>query len=168
MPGAFPPPGGGAPFPGPGGPQPAPQFGGLQGAANRPGQPANMGGAQAGMQGSTDQVYGPKSSGIVPYVNLKDVSLAEGLQALLRPLGLDYAVQPGFIWISKPEIIRRESFEKIETRYYELRNAGSETLFKLVLRNRFGGVGGNMGGYGGNMGGMGGGMMGGMGGMSGG
>ena len=165
MPGAFPPPGGGAPFPGPGGPQPAPQFGGLQGAANRPGQPANMGGAQAGMQGSMDQVYGPKSSGIVPYVNLKNVSLAEGLQALLRPLGLDYAVQPGFIWISKPEIIRRESFEKIETRYYELRNAGSETLFKLVLRNRFGGVGGRMGGMGGGMmGGMGGGMMGGMGG----
>ncbi len=169
MPGAFPPPGGGgAPFPGGGAPQPAPQFGGLQGAGNRPGQPAGPGGMQGGMPGSTDAVYGVKSSGVVPYVNLKNVSLAEGLQALLRPLGLDYAVQPGFIWISKPEIIRRESFEKLETRYYELRNAGSETLYKLVLRNRFGGVGGRMGGMGGGMmggmGGYGGGMMGGMGG----
>ncbi|HQL95934.1 MAG TPA: hypothetical protein PL005_14755, partial [Candidatus Hydrogenedentes bacterium] len=156
MPGAFPPPGGAAPFPGGGAPQPAPQFGGMQGAGNRPGQPGAMGGAQAGMPGATDAVYGVKSSGVVPYVNLKNVSLAEGLQALLRPLGLDYAVQPGFIWISKPEIIRRESFEKLVTRYYELRNAGSETLYKLVLRNRFGGVGGRMGGMGGGM--MGGGM----------
>jgi hypothetical protein len=58
---------------------------------------------------------------------------------MLRPLNLDYAVQPGFIWITKPEIIERESFEKVETHYYELRNAGSETLFKIVLRNPFGG-----------------------------
>ncbi len=94
---------------------------------------------------------------------LKDVKLKDALQALLRPLGLAYSVQPGFIWISKPEIIRRESFEPIETRYYELRNAGSETLFKIVLRNRFGVVGGGgFGGFGG--GGFGGGGLGGFGG----
>ncbi|HOK89493.1 MAG TPA: tetratricopeptide repeat protein, partial [Candidatus Hydrogenedentes bacterium] len=156
VPGAFP----GAPgaFPAagarPGAPGAAPAFG-----AQRPGAPA-YGNQQPGTQGMTsasyDAVYGPKSSGIIPYINMKNVSLGEALKAMLRPLGLDYAVQPGFLWISKPEIIRRETFEKLETRYYELRNAGSETLYKLVLRNRFGGAGGRMGGYGGGM--MGGGM----------
>lgn len=101
-------------------------------------------------------VYGRKSDGRIPYINLKNVSLGEALQAMLRPLNLDYAIQPGFIWITKPEIIERESFEKIETRYYELRNAGSETLFKVVLRNPFGGRGGNGGGGGGRNGGFGG------------
>ena len=136
------------------------------------GAPAQPGVTGVQVSGATqDAYYGFKSDGIVPYINLKNVTLAEALQALLRPLGLDYSVQPGFIWISKPEIIRQETFEPLETRYYELRNAGAETLFKIVLRNRFGAVGGamggGMGGYGGGMGGYGGGM-GGMGGMYGG
>ncbi len=122
------------------------------------GAPAQPGVTGYQVSGATQDVYyGFKSDGIVPYINLKNVTLAEALQALLRPLGLDYSVQPGFIWVSKPEIIRQETFEPLETRYYELRNAGAETLFKIVLRNRFGAVGGGMGGYGG-------GMMGGMGG----
>ena len=100
------------------------------------------------------------TDGIVLYINLKDVTLREALKALLRPLNLDFSVQPGFIWISTPQRIREESFEELETRYYELRNAGAETLFKIVLRNP-GGMGGGYGG--GGMGGMGGGM-GGMGG----
>ena len=189
MPGAFP----GAPgapgmpgaFPGavgaPGAPGAFPAAGARPGAApafgaQRPGTPGygpQQPGAQGTVGASYDAVYGPKSSGIIPYINMKNVSLGEALKAILRPLGLDYAIQPGFLWISKPEIIRRETFEKLETRYYELRNAGSETLYKLVLRNRFGGVGGRMGGMmgGGMMGGMGGyggGMMGGMGGYGGG
>ncbi len=165
-PGAFP---GAAPGAAPGArpnfgaPQPQ---GGMRMPANNNPYGANQGGVPGGAQGAgADAVYGVKSSGIVPYINLKGVTLREAIQALLRPLGLDFAVQPGFIWISKPDIIRRESFEKLETRYYELRNAGSETLYKLVLRNRFGGIssmGGGMGGMGGGMmGGMGGGMMGG-------
>ncbi|OQC04787.1 MAG: Type IV pilus biogenesis and competence protein PilQ precursor [Candidatus Hydrogenedentes bacterium ADurb.Bin101] len=153
-PGAFPP---GAPG---GAPAPFPAPPGAPGAAARPAAPAPV--QQAGFhEVGVDEAYGTKTDGRVPYINLKNVSLAEGLQALLRPLGLDYSVQPGFIWITRPSIIRKESFEKLETRYYELRNAGSETLFKIVLRNTFGGVSG--GGYGG----MGGGMMGGMGGMGG-
>ncbi|HOC68101.1 MAG TPA: hypothetical protein PKO23_04785, partial [Candidatus Hydrogenedentes bacterium] len=153
-PGAFPP---GAPG---GAPAPFPAPPGAPGAAARPAAPAPV--QQAGFQEvGVDEAYGTKTDGRVPYINLKNVSLAEGLQALLRPLGLDYSVQPGFIWITRPSIIRKESFEKLETRYYELRNAGSETLFKIVLRNTFGGVSG--GGYGG----MGGGMMGGMGGRGG-
>ncbi|MCX8063551.1 MAG: tetratricopeptide repeat protein, partial [Candidatus Hydrogenedentes bacterium] len=104
----------------------------------------------AGYGLSPETYYGPKSDGVVPYISLKNVTLREALKALLRPLGLDFSVQPGFIWISKPEIIRQESFEPLETRFYELRNVGADILFKLVLRNPFGGVGG-FGGYGGGM-----------------
>lgn len=164
-PGAFP----GAPGAAPGAFPQAPGAPGARpsGVAAGPGMSSTY-----GSEIEVDPVYGEKTDGRVPYINLKSVTLGEGLQALLRPLGLDYAVQPGFIWISKPTVIRRESFEKLETRYYELRNAGSETLFKVVLRNVLGGVadtygyGGGMGGYGGGMmgggmGGYGGGMMGG-------
>ena len=154
-----------------GGPGGAP--GGLQGGGL--GAPLGAPGQQ-GYAVSPDVYYGTKSNGIVPYISLKDVTLREALKALLRPLGLDFSVQPGFVWISKPEIIRQESFEALETRFYEMRNVGSDRLFKLVLRNPFGGVGGmgGMGGmYGGGMGsfggrGYGGGMYGGMGGMYGG
>ena len=153
--------------------------GGLQGGGL--GAPLGVAGQQQGYAVSPDVYYGTKSNGIVPYISLKDVTLREALKALLRPLGLDFSVQPGFVWISKPEIIRQESFEALETRFYEMRNVGSDRLFKLVLRNPFGGVGGMGGmygggmygggmgsfggrGYGGGIGGYGGGMYGGMGG----
>ncbi|MGC9054307.1 MAG: tetratricopeptide repeat protein, partial [Candidatus Hydrogenedens sp.] len=148
-----------------GGPGGAPP-GGLQGGGL--GAPLGAPGQQ-GYAVSPDVYYGTKSNGIVPYISLKDVTLREALKALLRPLGLDFSVQPGFVWISKPEIIRQETFEALETRFYEMRNVGSDRLFKLVLRNPFGGVGGVGGGYGGGygvsyggrMGGYGGGMYGG-------
>ena len=103
------------------------------------------------------------TDGMVPYINLKDVTLRDALKALLRPLNLAFRVQPGFIWISTPDRIRFESFEELETRYYELRNAGAETLFKIVLQNP-GGGGGGYGGYGGGYGGRSGGYGGGYGG----
>jgi len=142
------------------------------GAANRrPGQP----GGQQSTTVSLSEVYGTKSSGRIPYINMKNVPLRVALSAMLRPLNLDFVVQPDFLWITKPEIIERESFERVETRYYELRNAGSETLFKIVLRNPFGGNrnggqqgGGGFGGgnRGGQQGGFGGGSSGGFGGGS--
>nr|MBP8131884.1 hypothetical protein [Candidatus Hydrogenedentota bacterium] len=114
----------------------------------RPGATPTGAESQAGYQGF-------RTDGTVPYINLSNVSLAEALRALLRPLGLDYSKQKSFLWISTPSIIRTETFEPLETRFYELRNAGTQTLFKIVLRNRFGVSGG--GGYGGGMGGYGGG-----------
>ncbi len=167
----------GGPVPGPPGPRSNANRPGAFPAPGQPGRGYNAGpGAYSPSGGnqvtsglsSQDPFYGTKSDGIVPYINLKDVSLSEALTALLRPLGLSYAVQPSFIWISKPDILRRESFEEVTTRYYELRNTGSETLFKLVLRNPFGGVQGSSGGGGGYGGGGGGGRYGGRGGSSGG
>ena len=104
--------------------------------------------------------------GYVQRINLNNVSLRQALKAMLRPMNLDYAVQNGFVWISTPQKIRTESFEKLETRYYQLRNASADTLPKIVVRNPGsgggalargqGGYGGGQGGYGGGQGGYGG------------
>ncbi|HQM48940.1 MAG TPA: tetratricopeptide repeat protein [Candidatus Hydrogenedentes bacterium] len=94
------------------------------------------------------------TDGIVPYINLRDVSLRDALNALLRSLNLAFEVQENFIWISTPEKIRNESFEKLETRYYELINAGAENLD--IDPPPYGGGGYGGGGYGGGMGGRGG------------
>ncbi|MFA6245265.1 MAG: tetratricopeptide repeat protein, partial [Candidatus Hydrogenedentales bacterium] len=108
------------------------------------------------------QLQGPTNTGLtgdqvttgyVPYIKLDDVPLRSALRALLRPLNLTFSVQPGFLWISTPEKIRTETFEELETRIYELRNAGAETLFKIVVQNS-GGQGGTSGlGGGGGLGG---------------
>jgi tetratricopeptide (TPR) repeat protein len=124
----------------------------------------------AGAAGQQGQFTGERSDGIVPYISMRDVTLRQALRALLRPMNLDFTVQPGFIWISSPEFIRTETFEELETRYYELRNAGAETLFKIVVTNLGGrggaagpGGGGGFGGggFGGQQGGFGGGGFGG-------
>ncbi|MFM1918467.1 MAG: hypothetical protein RLZZ303_101 [Candidatus Hydrogenedentota bacterium] len=162
----------GAPGAVPGRPGAPPQFGGQQQfPQQQPFRPNNqrggVGNQPLNFAADTELIYGARSDGMVDYIRLNDVTLEQALQALLRPLKLDYSIQPGFIWISNPEIIRSESFEKIETRYYELRNAGSETLFKVPLRNAFGGVSSGLGGGGGG-GGLGGGGFGGQGGFGGG
>ena len=144
-----------------------------------PGNQNQFGFQQFGQQQNTtgEEV----TDGYVPYIKLEDVPLSDALKALLRPLNLSYSVQPGFLWISTAEKIRTESFEELETRIYELRNAGAETLFKIVVRNPggqggqnfgiggqggggFGGGGGGFGGQGGGFGGQGGGGFGGQGG----
>lgn len=154
-------------------PQPGSIFGGGDDfATGRAGGFAQIGAQnQFGQFGQQGQFMGERSDGIVSYINMRDVTLRQALRALLRPMGLDFTVQPGFIWISSPQAIRTESFEELETRYYELRNAGAETLFKIVVRNpsgRVGGQGGFGGGGFGGQGGFGGGGFGGQGGFGGG
>lgn len=75
------------------------------------------------------------TDGMVPYVNLRNLPLREALKAILVPLNLDYTIQPGFIWVSTAERIRTETFEDLETRTYDIKNAGAETFFKIVLSN---------------------------------
>ncbi|MDX9972424.1 MAG: hypothetical protein RBU21_05460, partial [FCB group bacterium] len=80
----------------------------------------------AGAQGQANRAGDPQAEivtdGIVGYIRLEEVPLGRALKAMLRPMNLDYSVQPGFIWITTPAKIRLESFEDLETRYYELRN----------------------------------------------
>lgn len=71
---------------------------------------------------STDDDTETVTDGVITgYVRLEDVPLETALKAVLRPLNLDYRVEDGFIWISSPERLRRESFEELETRYYTVR-----------------------------------------------
>jgi len=100
---------------------------------------------QAGAQNNPERV-----SGNVPYVRLQNVSLEQALAAILRPMGLDYEVRNNVVFISTPQTLRRESWERIETRVYEVASA-YDTLPKIVVRNPFGQVGGFGGGMGGGM-----------------
>jgi len=122
--------------------------GGLGGLGGR-------GGGRGG-RGGTNTQQQDVSTGVVPFIKLDDVPLEHALQALLRPLNLDFSIQPEFLWVSTFERIRTESFERLQTRIYDLKHAGAETLFKIVVQN-LGGSGGTQGGRGGGGGGRGGG-----------
>ena len=93
----------------------------------------------------------------MPYLRLRDVPLGTALDVALRPLGLDYVDAGGFLFISTPERLARESFERVETRTYTI--SLDDTLPKIVLRNPAvtSGGGGSSGGFSGGQGGFGGG-----------
>jgi hypothetical protein len=99
----------------------------------------------------------PRGTGYITRVDLKGVPLRTALKAFLRPLNLDYEVRDGCIFISSPERLRKETFEELETRIYELKDGGAETLPKIVVQNTGGaqgasGFGGAQGASGAGMG----------------
>ena len=49
------------------------------------------------------------TDGMVPFINLKDVAMREGLRALTRPLNLTFTVEPGAIWISSPAMLEADA-----------------------------------------------------------
>ena len=53
------------------------------------------------------------TDGILPRVRLSDISCGEALKAMLRSLGLYYSIEDGFVWISTPELIAKESFTEL-------------------------------------------------------
>lgn len=57
------------------------------------------------------------TDGIVPYVKVEKVTVEQALEHVLYPLGLDFIVEPGFIWASTPELIRREVVREPDERY---------------------------------------------------
>ncbi len=97
------------------------------------------------------------TTGEVRNISMTDVTLREGLKALLRPLNLDFVVRGDYIWVSSSQKIRTEAFEPLEWRVYELKNLGAEILPKVIVNSPSGGGGGGGmrggGGYGGSRGG---------------
>jgi hypothetical protein len=81
-----------------------------------------------------------RSNGYIPYINLKDVPLSSALDGILRPMGLDYKVYGDIVYISSPELLRRESMEPMRTRHYQVNT--NDTLYKIVLGNPSSGRGG--------------------------
>ena len=85
---------------------------------------------------------GHVTDGQVHGFQVEDVKLRHALDALLRPLGLDYSVENGYLWVTTPDRIRHTPTEPLETRIYELRNqAASKTLPKVIIRQPAAGVG---------------------------
>lgn len=102
--------------------------------------------------GTAAEIRAMRSNGYVPYINLKDVPLGPALTAILRPLGLDYRIYGDIVYVSSPELLRREAPGNMVTRYYHYN--GDDTMNKIVLRNPFGVSGfGQTGGFGGGSGG---------------
>lgn len=116
---------------------------------------------------------GERSDGRVRNIKLDDVSLGAALDAVLRPLGLDYRVEDDYLYVSSPDKLRHEPNERLETRTYSYSDQNA-TLPKVVVQNlggpagASGGRGGGGGGFGGAAGGGGGGFGGGGGGAGGG
>lgn len=95
------------------------------------------------------------SDGYVSYIKLNDIALGDALRAMLRGMNLDYEVRGNLVYITSPERLRKETFEALETRVYELNNAYPDTLPKIVVRSgpvtahqQYGGYGGGVSGYG--------------------
>lgn len=85
---------------------------------------------------------GPNATdGVISYVHLQDVPLGTALQAMLRPLNLAYEKREGYLFISTPDRLRRESTESLETRFYSVYD-DNEALPKVVVRNPQGAIGG--------------------------
>lgn len=95
---------------------------------------------------------GDASNGRVQHIKLDDVPLGDALDAVLRPLGLDYRVEDDYVYVSSPDRLRHEADESLETRTYDYADQ-SGTLPKIVVQNPAGagaaGGGGGAGGFGG-------------------
>jgi hypothetical protein len=110
---------------------------------------------EAALRGARGAGAATATEGEIPRVKLRDVPLRDALKATLRPLDLNYRVEDGYLWISTPEKLRTEPFERTKTRYFSLSGTSADTLPKIVLRNPAGysagpgGYGGYAGGYGG-------------------
>ncbi|HHT9120735.1 MAG TPA: hypothetical protein ACFYD3_09395 [Candidatus Hypogeohydataceae bacterium YC41] len=87
-------------------------------------------------------IVDPDVSGYVKDVDLKDVTLAQAMDALLTPMGLEYKVEDGFVRVSRPKPISRI----FHFNYIITHRSGERAL------STSSGVGTGAGGIGGNVG----------------
>jgi hypothetical protein len=120
------------------------------------GQPRDGGGA-IGSRGAAPVAPSNEyvTDGYVDRVNLNNVNLDQALDAVLRPMNLDYRAEDGYLYVSTPERLRTESNTDLATRTFDLKLPG-ETLPKIGVSN-VGGVPGAAFGLGGGFSGGGGG-----------
>lgn len=50
------------------------------------------------------------ATGMVHYIKMSHTTLRDAVECLLRPLGLTYSMEDGFVWITGPKLQQRESF----------------------------------------------------------
>ncbi len=63
-----------------------------------------------------DLIIQPTIESSVAAIDLQGVSLAEALGVVLEPVGLDFKVLAGFIWVSRPDVLQSQTFGPIEDR----------------------------------------------------
>jgi type II secretory pathway component HofQ len=63
-----------------------------------------------------------------PRIYLKNLPLSQALRGLLVPMGLDYKVQPDFVWISRPDVLQSETFEPLYTRAFRLQHIRADVV----------------------------------------
>lgn len=77
------------------------------------------------------------TDGVVEELDVRDVTLLEALEHVLYPLGLDFVLEPGFIWISTPDRIQQEVVQEPDERYepYMPIEESLETTVSLVFHD---------------------------------
>ena len=58
-------------------------------------------------------IYEPVTDGMVPHLDVRDVSLGEALRTLCRPLKLDFTANNGIILISSPALLDAEGLTRL-------------------------------------------------------
>lgn len=66
--------------------------------------------------------YQYRTDGMIEYINVRNVTMLQSLQAVVVPLGLQFVSEPGFIWISTPDLIAQESTWEPESRFKPYEN----------------------------------------------
>lgn len=104
---------------------------------------ANTASAEAKERGAVAD-RGPRAG----RVKLRNIPLGDALKVTLRPMGLDYRVEPGYIRIGTPRELRSTASEPLETRYYPLQASNADTLPKVVVQTPSYSAPGSLGGSG--------------------
>jgi len=98
-------------------------------------RPRERGGKDAAEE-KAPGVITPNIPSEVRRILLRDMRLSDALKAFLGQMGLSYSVQPEFIWVSRPDILRRESFQPLETRQYPIKETDDPEKILAKLRNQ--------------------------------
>jgi beta-lactamase regulating signal transducer with metallopeptidase domain len=94
-------------------------------------------------RGAEDSAEEGTPGGITPNIHseirrtyLRDIALRDAMKAFLSQMGLSYSVQPEFVWVSRPDILRKESFELLETRQYQIKETDDPEKILARLRHQ--------------------------------
>ena len=69
------------------------------------------------------------TTGKIRYLSVKDISLRDAVECLLRPLGLTYSIEDGFVWITSSELQQQESFRPMPHPFAEQLSKPYQGLF---------------------------------------
>ncbi|RJP72078.1 MAG: tetratricopeptide repeat protein [Candidatus Abyssobacteria bacterium SURF_17] len=83
--------------------------------------------------GKLEDCYGNKveRKEIFVTINVSELPLESALNGMLRQHGLGFSIERDFIYVSVPDVLRGQSFEQLETRFYHLQDTSRLSLPKI-------------------------------------